>query len=339
MKLMKSFRLTIEIIIISLLFVNCAASYKNIHPNKINYGSKIITDSVEIGYTYDAMERARNSKFVKKAKKKNLNILAFEIKNKSKQPIFFEKDIHLGTLDGEIIPINQKEVLQTLNQNVVTHLIWMFGAQYTKYSNGQSELTVGFNPFGAVFAIPNMIVAARANKLLREEFTTYSYEGLSIEPNETKYGIISFYGEKYLDVHLEQFRQKKILKSDVTYKAAFTFNERAIYFDNSYKSIEEYCNSLEKYLSKDSQFRDIEIKKDIFYNGKLKSIGVLSIHKDTFGSYQNKIGTWHFYHENGNLKELIDYNYKQEYHGRMIKYDRDGMITKEDKYINNKRLK
>ncbi len=339
MNYIKLLKNSIGILVISLLLTSCATSYRNIQPNHIKYNSKIITDSLEIGYSYNVMKRAGNKKQVNKSTKKNLNVLAIEIKNKSNKTINFEKDIHLSTSQGEIILIDPLKSYKILNQAVLPHLLWMFGAQYNEYPNGESEFFVGINLYGAFMAIPNMIIAERANRQLKAELYNYSAENLVIAPNETEYGLISFYGQSELNIFLDRFKNFNILKENTIYESPFRYDTKSIFYLDSNKSVDEYCKWLEKYLRKDDNFRELNIQKQYYYNGKLKSIGVISHHESLNNNYLNNIGTWHYYYDNGQLKEVIDYNYQQEYHGRLIKYDRNGTLINQDEYKNNRRIK
>ncbi len=335
----KFLKKSLSILVFSFLITSCATSYNNIQPNLLNYNSKIITDSVEIGYSYGVMKKIGNRKQVKKSKRKNLNVIAIEIKNKSNKTIHFNKDIQLSTYEGKITPVSPKESYKKINQSVASYLLALFRAEYRQSLGGHTEVFVGLNFYGAIYAIPNMIIANKGNRQLEKDLTTYSSENLIVAPNETKYGIISFYGENELKIFLDKFKKSRILNEDVVYLSPFRFDIASIFFTDTTSSVDEYCESLEKYLRKDDNFRELKIQKEYYYNGNLKSIGILSLHESVKGSFLNKIGTWHFYHESGIIRDIIDYNHRQEYHGRFLKYDRNGILLNQDEYKNNKRLK
>ena len=45
-----------------------------------------------------------------------------------------------------------------------------------------------------------------------------------------------------------------------------------------------------------------------------------------------RIGTWRYFYNNGQLKMLVDYDLRERKNGRLIKFDKDGNIKKQEEY-------
>lgn len=121
--------------------------------------------------------------------------------------------------------------------------------------------------------------------------------------------------------------------------------------DNLYKTEEDssfqlYYNKILK-LTIHPEFEKVELYHEEYSNGNLKVIGLNAKHKlgesgdDIYSNnnYYNKIGTWRYFYENGQLKNLIDYNLNEKKDGRYLEFDSDGNLKKEKNYNIGKKIK
>ncbi len=101
-------------------------------------------------------------------------------------------------------------------------------------------------------------------------------------------------------------------------------------YQNYYQSIIEFTTHPE--------VEAIKLVSEKYSNGAIKSIGLeakhyIQIEEDY--SNQNKffrIGTWRYFYNNGQIKMLVDYDLRERKDGRLIKFNKDGKIKKEEVY-------
>jgi hypothetical protein len=111
-----------------------------------------------------------------------------------------------------------------------------------------------------------------------------------------------------------------------------------IYKLNSDSTYEDYYNRILSYAS-DPSFISIELRQDQYSNGRLNFIGLKAKHKKGANAdYFYKIGTWRFFYKNGQLKELIDFNLKEEKNGRYQLYDEEGNLLEDKRFEQNKEV-
>jgi len=105
-------------------------------------------------------------------------------------------------------------------------------------------------------------------------------------------------------------------------------------------------SSLEGYISRvmffrsDVRFNELKLIEKSYGNGTLKSIGVKAKHNMSYSrDYFYTIGTWHQFHKNGQIAEVVNYNLNGDKNGPEIKYDEEGNVIKESMYLNGKIVK
>lgn len=112
--------------------------------------------------------------------------------------------------------------------------------------------------------------------------------------------------------------------------------KESLYKTDTDTSYQNYYQKILK-LALHPEFVNAEIVYEKYPNGNIKSIGIKAKHKlgkiedDIYSNtnYFNKIGTWRYFHENGQLWILVDYDLTENKSGRYIEYDNMGNILKE----------
>ena len=106
-----------------------------------------------------------------------------------------------------------------------------------------------------------------------------------------------------------------------------------VYNDSIYPSYSNYLKTISSFVQSPIFF-SVTVDSSHYSSGELKSIHIKSKHRlGNNISYSYKIGTWIDYHKNGNINQLIDFNIIEQKHGRHQRFNKDGKITKEEKYI------
>lgn len=104
-------------------------------------------------------------------------------------------------------------------------------------------------------------------------------------------------------------------------------------------TIEQYSKRIQSY-SANSIFKAIKILDKSFKDGTPKYFGIWAKHDMGNNSdYYYDIGTWYYFHKNGQLKQEVNYNVIGQKHGAYIEYDDKGKVIKESMYSNGELVK
>ena len=93
-------------------------------------------------------------------------------------------------------------------------------------------------------------------------------------------------------------------------------------------------------MKSDPMIKSVELRKTTYGSGDTKWIGLKSKHR--YGADENypyKIGTWHLFYANGQIKEVMSYDLKEKKNGPNIGYGEDGEIIFEKEYVHGKLVK
>ncbi len=105
-----------------------------------------------------------------------------------------------------------------------------------------------------------------------------------------------------------------------------------VYYSESDTSLAEFGSRLNK-IESNPLLTKIELWQNNYGNGQIKFIGYKAKHKEGVNQdYSYKIGTWMYFFKNGQLKELIDYNIKEQKNGRYCTYDKSGEVIEFKKF-------
>ncbi len=177
-------------VMVLLLSMGCASTYKPIDPKTIEYSAESSTKHFDFWYRYEALTYRGNKKYAKKEKKYGVNVVAVEITNKTDRTLNLARDFEFSTQRGPIYPTENETTAKRIRQGVAIYLLYAL-AYYSEVEcvNNECETTT-FIPFGLGLAAFNMILAGSANAKIRDEFNQYSLYGKEIGPGQTVHGII-----------------------------------------------------------------------------------------------------------------------------------------------------
>ena len=126
----------------------------------------------------------------------------------------------------------------------------------------------------------------------------------------------------------------KELKMNETDSLNVEISEKGI--DHSYSAYYKRVMAMKS----NPMIKTVELKKTTYGSGETKWIGLKAKHR--YGADENylyKIGTWHLFYANGQIKEVLSYNLKERKNGPNIGYDEEGQITFEKEFLNGKLVK
>jgi hypothetical protein len=198
---MKKSFLLILAAISSVVFTNCASTYKPIRPEVLTYSNQSLDSSISFSYQYGTLRMLRNKKYAKREDRKGIRVVAVKITNHSAEPVTFNQNLKLYAGNNQVVPLDPAFVHQELKQGVAIYLLYapLTLAKLTFYDTstpGQIRATSSV-PFGLVvgpgITIGNMAVAGNANQRFLNELTMYNLIGRQIKPGETVYGLVSIH--------------------------------------------------------------------------------------------------------------------------------------------------
>jgi len=197
------------ILLCTLLLSGCASFYRPIHPEQVSYTKSSIDSDVEFQHKFNVLKTRGNRKYARKARKRNIKIVAVKITNGSEKNIDFSSDVQLYMGEREIYPIDLYQVSSKLKQKIWWYLFyglisWNPSAASANTSPSGTTTTTGPSiPIGLGIAGGNMLVAFKANKDFESELKKYNLINTVIQPGETKIGIIAFEGISQRDIQIQ----------------------------------------------------------------------------------------------------------------------------------------
>lgn len=104
--------------------------------------------------------------------------------------------------------------------------------------------------------------------------------------------------------------------------------------DNSYA---DYYKRILGY-SGDPLIIDVFLWESKYKQGNIKHIGLKAqVWENANIDYPLEIGTWRYFHKNGQIMKLIDFNINGYKNGRFLEYDKDGKLLKNKTYVNERK--
>jgi len=321
----------IFIILLGVFFTSCASIYHDVHPEKQAYYDQLFYDSLEISYKYDINKLKRNNKIARKEKRKGYKIVALKIKNLSEDTIKFSNDVSLS-INGRIIkPLNIEETYKLFKQHPWPYAFAIFTYTYSNV-NGESSFDMQLNPFGIAYALTNIIIATNSNLRFSEQLQSYDVNNMIIPPYCDKYGLLCFSSSITDRIELNTFKDNKIQITDNT--TNLNINS-LIKYNDKFDSFDQYYDFLIKTFGQDKSFKEIELYKSEYKNGKIKSIGIKAKHDYGVNDYSYKIGTWRYFYNNGEVKEIINFNLREKKYDIYKSFSEKGQLIQESFYWND----
>jgi len=99
-----------------------------------------------------------------------------------------------------------------------------------------------------------------------------------------------------------------------------------LYSDTSYS---DYYYRIIDMLKSQSEYSNVKLEQKKYKNGNIKSEGIIVVLSGKNNSRSNsvlKVGTWQFYYNTGQIKELIDYDMNQNEIGKPKLYNKKGTL-------------
>lgn len=105
-----------------------------------------------------------------------------------------------------------------------------------------------------------------------------------------------------------------------------------LYHNNSFNTINDYLDLMSE-LQQNSSFKELKLIESKYSNGNYKMLGLKAKHfMSPNTDYYYKIGTWTYYHKNGSISKLVEYDLRERMSGRHITYDKEGNIISKTYY-------
>lgn len=181
---MKKFSNLILLLIV-LLFSNCASFYHAVNPDKINFPPRSnAIEKIDLTYRYDVLKDAGNKKYVNSEHKKNIKIIAVKLTNNTDSMVRISNDITFFCGGTKIRLLSPLETKTKIQQTWFAYGLYIVPCLITL---APLDILI----FGGIGA-GNMIVAGDANKKLLTELTRYDITNKELKKGESIIGLIGF---------------------------------------------------------------------------------------------------------------------------------------------------
>lgn len=182
----------LKLLVVTLLLISsCATPYKTILPTNSTYQYKTnLTDSIQIYYDFNTMEKSGNRCYHHKENKNGVTVLSVRIENNSDSILKLSEDNLVINTNFETTSITQdpSTYFSRVKRNPDSFIFYgLLGIRYswTNHSN-----TISFNPIPLAFGILNYIQANGANRDLIQNIQEYIITGKTIEAHSALNGFI-----------------------------------------------------------------------------------------------------------------------------------------------------
>lgn len=188
------------------LFIgSCAASYKNIKPERLSYGVQNSESEVNFAYQTNVLSTSGNRKLAKKESNSYIKVVAVRVTNNTNEPVVFGRDVILQSGGVPLSTLTSDQIAGTIKQSSAAYLLYLLLTPMTlQVGDDSGEINtynIGYG-VGPGLALLNMGVASGANTSFKSELETYSMMNRQIAPGETVYGLVglSNFSYGYIDL-------------------------------------------------------------------------------------------------------------------------------------------
>ena len=203
---------TLYLFIAIVLISSCARPYHKINMSSIPFKDFREENKISYSVRQGVMYNMKNYFFARKEQKKNINLIAFKIVNKSELPININDLQFSCGASLPIMPIKMEEYFGTLKQKA--NLYWLYSVGAVVYpkpavytdpvtnlqlnrpdnpskfiKNGKQYIPL---PFGLPVAAANYAIAYTANKKMKIDLSLLDLSNKVIQPFDSLQGVLTF---------------------------------------------------------------------------------------------------------------------------------------------------
>lgn len=196
--------------VLSLLFLlsSCAATYKPIMPERLNYNAHDVQNGISLSYKYDVLRERGNRRYANKEEKKDVRIVAVKVTNNSDSDLIIGRNTAFFSGSTQLFPLEANVAQRMIRQSSASYLPYLLLTfvnltviKKDGYKTTQDVYPIGL-ALGPGITIGNMAVASSANGNLLRDLMANDLFDKKIKPGETMYGIIGIRGWDYKPLSL-----------------------------------------------------------------------------------------------------------------------------------------
>lgn len=191
------------LIVIIGIFASCAATYKKINPQTLQY--PVIESDSTFSYQNHVIRRAGNRKLARKELKARMQVVAVKIYNNTGQTLEYGKNFSIFSGSNELNLYAPAMASENIKQTAALYLLYLFLTPtrlYINSSTSSNSIPIGLF-LGPGIALGNMAMASSANKRFKQELTEYDLFNKPIANGETVYGLITFNDNGFMPLTLK----------------------------------------------------------------------------------------------------------------------------------------
>ena len=173
--------------------VSCAKRYHPLQPQNLNYQNIQYTDGIGLSYIYNTLTLDENKKYYKKAKRKDIRLVAVKITNRYDFSVNVRRDLQFFAYNMPIEPLEAQITYNALKQRALLYGLYGFiFIPVNTYNSGKIWI-----PLGLPFAIWNIGIATGANNKFRTELEVFNIRNKILQPGASAVGLIAIKDDDY----------------------------------------------------------------------------------------------------------------------------------------------
>jgi hypothetical protein len=300
----------------SCILSGCASGYRAIKSDEILDYTSNQNPCLKYSYRYGILSASENNRYAKIASKHTIKVVAIELTNLTNKEINFN-EISIKAGSNEILLMGPEITAGIIHQKALKYFWWSLLFVYSENNNGLS-----FYPIGIPIAIGNMIAVQIANEKFFDDLKKNDLSISTIEPGETKFGIISFYSStsEPINITIKNIGDNSTLDSTTTKHLIESTNDNhpinllsVLFMTDSDSGYQNYIDRIVSILQLDQKIISYDLTEKKYANGKIKSRGIESKHRYGVNEdYSYKIGTWEYYNDTGILEKTVNYDLREK---------------------------
>ncbi len=205
---MKNQMFKLPVLLLALLLSSCAATYKPLRPERLNYNAHDVQDGISLSYKYDVLRERGNRRYANKEENKGVRIVAVKVTNNSDSDLIIGRNAAFFSGSTQLFPLEASVAQRMIRQSSASYLPYLLltFVNLTVTKKDGSKTTQDVYPIGLALGpgitIGNMAVASSANSNLLRDLMVNDLFDKKIKPGETMYGIIGLRGWDYKPLSL-----------------------------------------------------------------------------------------------------------------------------------------
>ena len=177
---------------LAIFFSSCARPFQPLALETRSFSQTASTTRLLVTYdTFDILKVSNNRRYMKKARKRNLQFLPVKLTNNTDDTLVIaQTDLQIFE-EYEAVSAPSLEKLSRIRQVSWPYLLFILGDFNTGSSSGDIDISYNYVlPVGTAWGVTNFLVARVANQKFKEAIQQYATFPIAVLPRQTDYALL-----------------------------------------------------------------------------------------------------------------------------------------------------